>query len=92
MNLSDKERMLLKQYETFSSSRTSLINRLAVEVVPAIIFITLGLYTEKVIWFIVLIMVMVTYNVQRILRQNSYSKSLNSIAHKALRAEHESKK
>lgn len=84
MELSKEEEKLLKQYQTLSASLPSLINRVAIEVVPAIIFVSIGIYTEKFIWFIVLVTLMVTYNVQRVLRQYKNIIKLNSISKKTI--------
>ena len=92
MELSEEEQKLLKQYQTLSTSLPSLANRVAIEVVPAIIFVSLGMYTEKIIWFVVLITLMVTYNVQRVLRQYKNIKKLNSISKKAIGNIDENKK
>ena len=84
MKLSREEKELLEQYKTLSDSMSSLTNRVAVEIVPPIVFVAIGLYTGKVFWFIVLISLMVAYNVQRVLRQYKNIEKLRSIAQKAI--------
>ncbi|GEM_PF-1915012 len=92
MELSEEERKLLKQYQVLSLSLPSLANRIAIEVIPAIIFVSLGIYTEKIIWFIVLISLMVTYNVQRVVRQYKNIKKLDSISKKVIGKINENKR
>ena len=84
MEFSEKEQKLLKQYQSLSTSMPSLTNRLAVEVIPPIVFVTIGIYTGKIIWFIVLVALMVLYNVQRVIRQHKNITMLNSISKKSI--------
>lgn len=84
MEFSEEEKKLLKQYQNLPASMTNLVKRLAVEIIPPVIFIFLGLYTGRIVWFIVLIILMVFYNVQRIVRQHNNIKKLNSISLKAI--------
>lgn len=62
----------------------SLVNRVAVEIVPPIIFVAIGIYTGQIIWFLVLITLMVIYNVQRVLRQYKNIVKLKSISKKTI--------
>ena len=82
MNLSDEELQLLKKYQKFPASLLSQINRVAVEIIPPAIFVGIGLYTGKTKWFFILIILMVAYNVQRVIRQQKYLALLRSIADK----------
>jgi len=84
MELSKEERELLKQYQVLSDSIPRLVNRVAVEVVPPIIFVALGLCTGDAVWFVVVITLMVIYNVQRVLRQYKNIVKLKSISKKAI--------
>lgn len=84
MEISEDEKELLKQYQSLSVTMPSLVNRLAIEVVPPIIFVAIGLYTGQVVWFVVLIVLMVIYNVQRILRQYKNIIKLKSISEKTI--------
>jgi len=61
-----------------------LTNRLAIEIVPAIIFIAIWIYTESSIYLIVLIAMLVIYNVQRVLRQYKNIVKLNLISKKTI--------
>ena len=92
MSLSEEEKTLLKQYQELSVSLPSLTNRIAIEVVPAIIFTAIAIYTGKIIWFIVLIIFMVFYNVQRVVRQYKNIKKLKSISEKTIGNLSENKK
>ena len=82
--LTEEERALLKQYQSLSKSIPSLVNRLAVEIVPPIVFIGLWLYTGEALYLVVLIAIMVLYNVQRVLRQYKNIVKLNSISKKTI--------
>ncbi len=82
--LSLEEKELLKQYQTLSSSIPSLVSRLAVEVVPPIIFMVVWFFSGQVLYLIVLIGLMVFYNVQRVLRQYKNIVKLNSISKKTI--------
>lgn len=82
--LSDDEKKLLAQYQVLSDSMPSLANRLAVEIIPAALFVAAGIYTDNIIWFLVLIATMVTYNLQRIIRQQKNITRLKSISQKTL--------
>lgn len=84
MSLSDDEKKLLEQYQILSNSNPKFLNRLAVEIIPPIVFVCLGLYTGKIIWFLVLIVLMVTYNVQRVIHQNKNIEKLRSISIKTI--------
>ena len=84
MDLTEEEKELLTQYQSLSESMPRLMNRLAVEIVPALIFVGIGLYTGKVIWFLMLVTLMVVYNVQRVLRQYKNIVKLRSIAKKVI--------
>lgn len=82
MNLSDEELQLLKKYQKLSTSSLSQINRVAVEIIPPVIFVGIGLYLDKIEWFLALITLMVAYNVKRVIRQQKYIALLRSIAEK----------
>jgi hypothetical protein len=84
MDISEEEKQLLKQYQTLSDSMPSLVNRVAIEVVPPFIFVTIGLSTGQVVWFLFVITLMVIYNVQRVLRQYKNIIKLKSISKKAI--------
>jgi hypothetical protein len=84
MNLSDDEKKLLEQYQVLSNSNPKFLNRLAVEIIPPIVFVCLGLYTGEIVWFLVLIVIMVTYNVQRGIRQYKNIERLRSISIKII--------
>lgn len=84
MEVNEEEKELLRQYQTLSASMPSLANRVAVEVVPPAIFVAIGLVTGQVIWYLVVIALMVSYNVQRVLRQYKNIVRLKSISEKAI--------
>ncbi|MCP4163961.1 MAG: hypothetical protein GY760_28190 [Deltaproteobacteria bacterium] len=84
MDLSEEEKELLTQYQNLSGSMTSLLKRLSVEIIPPIIFVGMGLYTGKLIWFFLIIALMVVYNVQRVLRQYKNIVKLRSISKKLI--------
>lgn len=87
MNLSEEEKKLLTQYRVLSDSMPSLANRLALEIIPPIVFVSIGLYTGDLTWFLALVALMVTYNVQRVIRQYKNIVKLKSISQKALGGE-----
>jgi hypothetical protein len=84
LNLSDTEVKLLKQYQTLSTSKGKWFNRLAIEIIPPIVFVSIGLFTGNYIWFLTLIAIMVVYNVQRVIRQQKYITELQLISQKVL--------
>jgi hypothetical protein len=84
MELSEKEKELLKQYQSLSDSMPSLANRVAVEVVPPAIFVAMGLFTGQAVWFLVVIALMVVYNVLRVFRQYKNIVKLKSISMKTI--------
>lgn len=84
MEISDQELDLLKKYQVLGAGKGSVANRLAVEIVPPIVFVAIGFYTGSYTWFIVLISAMVFYNVQRVIRQTKAIKLLNSISEKVV--------
>ncbi len=82
LNLSPEEIKVLEQYRKLSSSKAKIINLYAVEIIPPVILVTLGLATERTIFFIGLIIILVLYNILRVYRQASYKEHLRSIADK----------
>ena len=82
MNLTQQERALLKKYQSLNSDRATMIGRLAIEILPPVLFVAIGLYTGSITWFLVLITVLVFYNVQRVLRQAKILKLLSAISEK----------
>lgn len=84
MDFSNEEIKLLEQYQKLSVSLPSIINRLAVEILPPMFFIFLGLYSGKVIWFIAVITIMAFFNIQRVLRQFKNIERLMNISKKVL--------
>jgi len=84
MEITKEEKELLKQYQILSDSMPSLANRVAIEVIPPVIFVAIGLVTGQVIWCLVVITLMVVYNVQRVLRQYKNIVKLKSISEKAI--------
>ncbi len=84
MELSEEEKKLLSQYQILSSSIPNFANRIAVEIVPPIIFVGLGLYTGQILWFLILIAMLVFYNLQRVIRQYKNIVRLKSISEKTL--------
>ena len=84
MEITEEEKELLKQYQVLSTSMPNLANRVAIEVVPPVIFAAVGLVTGQVMWFLVVITLMVVYNVQRVFRQYKSIVKLKSIAEKTI--------
>lgn len=84
MQLKNEEKQLLEQYKTLSNSTLNIANRLAVEVVPPIVFVAIGIIRDEIIWFLLLITIMVFYNVQRVIRQQRNLKTLKSLSDKLL--------
>lgn len=84
MDITEKEKELLKQYQTLSDSIPSLVNRVAVEVMPPAFFVAIGLVTGQAIWYLVVITLMVVYNVQRVVRQYRNIVKLKSISEKMI--------
>lgn len=82
--ISNKERELLEKYQVLSASAPHMFNRLAIEIVPPILFIGFWYATENVIFLIFVIFLMVVYNVQRVLSQNSNISTLSSISRKLI--------
>jgi len=89
--LTNQEKALLRQYQTLSTSLPSLTNRLAVEIVPASVFGLMWYFSGNVAPLLLLILIMVFYNIQRVLRQHKIYKTLNSISQKAIGYVHEEK-
>jgi hypothetical protein len=84
MQLKNEEKQLLEQYKTLSNSTLNIANRLAVEVVPPIVFVVTGIIRDEIIWFLLLITIMVFYNVQRVIRQQRNLTTLKSLSDKLL--------
>jgi len=84
MNMTEEEKDLLRQYQALPDSKLRLANRVAVEVAPPAIFVALGLITGEVIWYVAVIVLMVAYNVQRVLRQYKNIATLRSISKKVV--------
>jgi hypothetical protein len=84
MDFSNEEIKLLEQYQKLSVTLPSIINRLAVEILPPMFFIFLGLYSGKVIWFLAVITIMAFFNIQRVLRQFKNIERLMNISKKVL--------
>ena len=82
--LTKKEEDFLRQYQGLSTSIPSLTRRLAIEIIPPIVFVAVWFYTKSTIYLVVLILILVTYNVQRILRQYKNIVKLNSISMKII--------
>ena len=82
--ISKEERDLLIQYQSLSKSMPSFSKRLAIEIVPPVIFVAAWSYTNNAIYLIVLILVMVFYNIQRVVRQYKNIASLKSISVKTI--------
>jgi hypothetical protein len=82
--LTKEEKELLGQYQSLSTSVPSLAGRLAVEVVPALIFIGAWVYTGHALYLVVLIAALVGYNIHRILRQYKNLVTLRSISKKTI--------
>ena len=84
MNFTEEETMLLKQYQQFPTGVSSLARRLVVEIVPPIVFVALGLITGRSLWFLALIIMLVGYNIQRIVRQQKSIRLLRQISQKVI--------
>ena len=84
MELTEDEKALLAQYQKLSESKPSLLNRLALEVIPPLVFVGVGIYSGKVIWFIALVVMMVFYNIQRVVRQHKNIVKLRAISIKTI--------
>ncbi|HZT63929.1 MAG TPA: hypothetical protein VFA36_12380 [Burkholderiales bacterium] len=82
--LTKEEKELLKQYQNLSTSVPSVAGRLAVEVVPAAIFIGAWVYTGHALYLVVFITALVGYNIQRIVRQYKHLLKLRSISKKTI--------
>ncbi len=79
-DLSEKEINLLKLYQKLSSSKPSKVNRLAVEVVPPIIFTVLGIITGNILFFVLVILLLVIFNVIKVIKQETNINLLKSIS------------
>ncbi|WP_412970785.1 hypothetical protein [Glaciecola sp. MF2-115] len=84
LKLSETEVKLLMQYQTLSTSKSKRFNRLAIEIIPPIVFVSIGLFTGNYSWFLALIAIMVVYNLQRVFRQQKYITELQLISQKVL--------
>jgi hypothetical protein len=82
--LTKEEKELLRQYQNLSTSVPSVAGRLAVEVIPAAIFIGAWVYTGHALYLVVFIAALVGYNIQRIVRQYKNLLKLRSISKKTI--------
>lgn len=82
LNLTPEELKVLEQYRKLALTKTKTINLYAVEIIPPAIFVVLSLVTERTIFFIGIIGILVFYNVLRVYRQTFYKEHLKSIAEK----------
>lgn len=82
--LTKNEKDFLRQYQRLSTSIPSLTKRLAIEIVPPIVFVAVWFYTKSTTYLVVLILMLVAYNVQRVLRQYKNIVKLNSISMKII--------
>jgi hypothetical protein len=82
--LTKEEEELLRQYQKLSTSVPSVAGRLAVEIIPASIFIGAWIYTGHALYLVVFIAALVGYNIQRILRQYKNLLKLRSISKKTI--------
>lgn len=84
MEFSEQELDLLKKYQVLNAGKSGFASRLALEIIPPIVFVVIGFYTGSFTWFIVLIVALVFYNVQRVIRQSKVLSLLNSISKKVV--------
>jgi hypothetical protein len=82
--LTNEEKELLRQYQTLSTKLPGLFSRLAVEIIPPIVFVALWAYTGSTSYLITLIAILVMYNVQRVVRQYKNIVKLVSISKKTV--------
>lgn len=79
-----EERQLLEQYQKFPLNLASKANRIAVEVIPPVIFVLLGILRDRSLYFIAVICLLVSFNVLRTLRQSRMIQLLKSISIKTI--------
>jgi hypothetical protein len=82
LNLSPEEIKVLEQYRRLSLSQAKAINLYAVEIVPSAVLVAVGAATERPIFYVGLICMLVFYNILRVYRQGAYKGHLKSIAEK----------
>lgn len=87
MNLTEEELQLLKQYRLLSTKKLVWLNRLAVEIVPPMVFVGVGIYRDEYIWFVMVVAVLVIFNIMRVVRQPKTLRLLASISKKILNAQ-----
>ncbi|WP_370678794.1 hypothetical protein [Comamonas sp. GB3 AK4-5] len=81
-SLTHAERTLLERYQRLAGG--SLAPRLAVEIIPPLVFVGLWAWSGKAVFLLALIAVLVVFNVWRVLQQRRALRHLQSIAVKAL--------
>jgi hypothetical protein len=82
MNFTDRELKLINQLKRLPVDFKSRLNLWAVEIIPPIIFIGAGLYTDKSLYLIIAICILMFFNIIRLWRQHSSVRVLKSIATK----------
>ncbi|MEN9353396.1 MAG: hypothetical protein RL318_721 [Fibrobacterota bacterium] len=82
--LTSEEVGLLRSYSALPTNPSSHWNRLAVEIVPPLMFIGLWAFTGHATYLMFLILALVGYNVLRVSRQRRNIHILKSLATKLL--------
>lgn len=75
---------MLRRYQQLDVAPRRHAHRLAVELLPPLVFVALWAWTDQVVFLLALIAVQVSFNVARVLRQRSAMVQLQGIAAKAL--------
>lgn len=84
IEFSEPEMKLLRHYQAFSQSRVGRLNRLAVEIVPPIVLLAIGLVKDSHVYAIITILLLITFNVKRVLNQDKTIPLLKSISIKSI--------
>ena len=80
MNFTEEEWKLIGQFQRLPIGFRKRLNLWAVEIVPPVLFIGIGVYTGRSTYFIGAICVLMLLNIVRLWRQNHTVRVLKSIA------------
>lgn len=84
MRFSKSELELIENFSNYRTGFGGLVSRWAVEIVPPVALIIIGITTGSQVYPIAAVLVLVFFNVFRLVRQNSIAVELKSISEKIL--------
>ena len=86
MNFTDEEKALIKRYSEFPITKSRNLNLWALDVIIPLLILCFGIYSESIIYLVTAIVILVIFNIMRLIKRENLARILKSICTKLISA------